>query len=167
MVSKSGSVIDVSWDEVQGLCQSLAHKISEESHRDFDKILAISRGGLFPAGLLARALNIRMIDTVCIASYDEDRHHDPVLLKEFHPDFLEGALIVDDMANTGATLRLLKSRLLNPHFATLFIKPQSEGLVHWHAAKAPADSRVRFPWDALPHSSVVPHLVHREFHDTL
>ncbi|HOO50910.1 MAG TPA: phosphoribosyltransferase family protein [Alphaproteobacteria bacterium] len=166
MVSRSETIIDVSWDEVQGLCQSLANKISEESHRDFDKILAISRGGLFPAGLLARALNIRMLDTVCIASYDENGHHDPVLLKEFHPDFLEGALIVDDLANTGATLRLLKSRLLNPHFATLFIKPQSKELVDWYAKETLPHCRVRFPWDDMTHGTISPKVMYQGIQDT-
>ena len=57
----------VSWDQIHRDVRQLCHLLIE---RDFKGIVAITRGGLIPAALIARELNIRLIDTICIKSYD-------------------------------------------------------------------------------------------------
>ena len=42
----------------------------------FDAVVAITRGGLVPAAIVARELGIRVIETVCVASYDYDKQGD-------------------------------------------------------------------------------------------
>jgi xanthine phosphoribosyltransferase len=39
-------------------------------------VIAITRGGLVPAAIVARELGVRVIDTVCIASYDHTKQGD-------------------------------------------------------------------------------------------
>ena len=51
----------VSWDQLHRDVRTLCHQMIE---RDFKGIVAITRGGLIPAALIARELNIRLIDTV-------------------------------------------------------------------------------------------------------
>ena len=58
----------ISWEQLQNDCRALAWKILSV-RRDWSKIIAIARGGLVPAAIVARELNIRVVDTVCISSY--------------------------------------------------------------------------------------------------
>lgn len=136
----------VSWDEIQFLCRRLAERIHTE-HPQLNRILAITRGGVFPAGILARELNIRLIETVGIGSYNEQDRGGVSLLKPFSQDFTEDVLVVDDLADTGNTLKMLKKMLVRPVVATLFVKPEGAGLVDFYAEDVPQATWVRFPWD--------------------
>lgn len=147
----------VSWDEVQSLCRKLAVRIHAE-RPDLTRILAITRGGLFPAGILARELNIKLIETVGIESYNGmDRQNDVVILKEFNQHFAYNVLVVDDLADTGRTLKELKKALVKPVVATLFTKPQGCVDVDYYGEEVPQDTWVRFPWDTA--RTFVPPLV--------
>lgn len=147
----------VSWDEVQNLCRKLAVRIHTE-RPDLSRILAITRGGLFPAGILARELNIKLIETVGIESYNGmDQQNDVVILKEFNQRFAENVLVVDDLADTGRTLKELKKALVKPVVATLFTKPQGCVDVDYYGEEVPQDTWVRFPWDTA--RTFVPPLV--------
>lgn len=136
----------VTWDEIQFLCRALAERIHGE-HPDITRILAITRGGLFPAGILARELNIKCIETVGIESYADKEQGQIRLLKQFSNDFTENVLVVDDLADTGNTLKYLKKSLKNPIVATLFVKPEGKYLVDFYAEEVPQSTWVRFPWD--------------------
>ncbi len=147
----------VSWDEVQNLCRKLAVRIHTE-RPDLSRILAITRGGLFPAGILARELNIKLIETVGIESYNGmDQQNDVVILKEFNQRFAENVLVVDDLADTGRTLKELKKTLVKPVVVTLFTKPQGSVDVDYYGEEVPQDTWVRFPWDTA--RTFVPPLV--------
>ena len=61
----------VSWDELHRNTRQLAWRLLERG--PFTGIVAITRGGLIPAGIIARELDIRLIETFCIASYDHAR----------------------------------------------------------------------------------------------
>jgi xanthine phosphoribosyltransferase len=146
----------VSWDEIQFLCRGLAEKIHAH-HPDITRMLAITRGGLFPAGILARELNIKQIETVGIESYTEKEQGQIRLLKPFASDYAENVLVVDDLADTGNTLKYLKKNLKNPIITTLFVKPEGKELVDFYAEEVPQTTWVRFPWDTG--RSYVPPLV--------
>lgn len=143
------SDIYLSWDDVQTLCRELAAQIHKDAPHQYKKILAITRGGLFPAGILARELNIRHIDTISVASYDEQQRIDPVILKDCSEDYKKDVLVVDDLSDTGTTLRLLKQHLISPRFVTLYVKPQGAELVDWYARHTSQETWVRFPWDTV------------------
>jgi len=139
----------VSWDDVQSLCRKLAEKIHKD-RPDMNRMLAITRGGLFPAGILARELNIKLIDTVGIESYsgnEQKEVSEARILKEFNQRFSHNILVVDDLADTGNTLRLLRKSLINPVICTLFVKPEGAGLVDYYAEEVGQATWVRFPWD--------------------
>ena len=59
--------------------RKLAHRLLPADK--WTGIIAVSRGGLVPAGLLARELGIRYVDTVCISSYDHDNQREMKVLK--------------------------------------------------------------------------------------
>ena len=85
-------------------------------------IVAITRGGLVPAHIIARELDIRVIDTVCISSYDDQTQREADVLKSVAGDGA-GWLIVDDLVDTGATGRIVREMLPKAHFATVYAKP--------------------------------------------
>ncbi|MDP9196754.1 MAG: xanthine phosphoribosyltransferase [Pseudomonadota bacterium] len=137
----------VTWDDVQDRCRILAHRIMEQGC-PYKKILAITRGGFFPAGILARELDIRNVETVCIDTYTVSAQRgDPVILKPPAPEYTDEVIVVDDLVDTGSTLALLKQHLKRFITVTIFAKPRGESLVDLYHEKVPQDTWVRFPWD--------------------
>ena len=83
-----------------------------------------------PAAIVARELGVRVIDTVCIASYDHDKQGELQVLKGVSADVAKlgggtgkGLLIVDDLVDTGKTARLVRDMLPDAHFAAVYAKP--------------------------------------------
>ena len=77
-----------------------------------------------PAAIVARELDIRMIETVCVASYDHQIAGRDHVLKSVAEEVLEksggdgkGVLIVDDLVDTGKTARVVRDLLPEAHFA--------------------------------------------------
>ena len=67
-------------------------------------MLAVTRGGLVPAMIVARELGIREIDTISIKCYDHQDIGEPVVLKPGNLDVLgdgERILVIDDLVDTG------------------------------------------------------------------
>lgn len=142
----------LSWDEFQYETKNLI-RILREKNVKFDRILAVTRGGLFPAGIIARELGILMIDTVGVSSYhaasgEGDQTVSEIkLLKKQSPDFEDSVLVIDDLTDTGATMTFLRQSLPKAHFAALFIKPQGEKAVDTYSRQVAQNTWVRFPWD--------------------
>ena len=63
----------VSWDQLHRDGRALAWRLADLG--PFEGIISITRGGLVPAAIVARELEIRLVDTICVASYD---HQDQV-----------------------------------------------------------------------------------------
>ena len=61
--------IVISWPELHRDTRILCHALMEKG--PFKGIIAIARGGMIPAALVARELEIRLLDTICAASYEE------------------------------------------------------------------------------------------------
>jgi len=59
----------VSWDQFHRDARALAWRLNGAG--PFQAIVCITRGGLVPAAIVARELNVRIIETVCVSSYDE------------------------------------------------------------------------------------------------
>src|SRR6476661_10693801 len=97
---RAGKAFPVSWDQFHRDCRALTWRLNEVG--PFQAVIAITRGGLVPAAIVARELGIRVIDTVCIASYDHTRQGELNILKAISEDTLKlgggtgkGLLIVD------------------------------------------------------------------------
>lgn len=137
----------VSWDELHRNAKALAWRLLDKG--PFTGIVAITRGGLVPAAIVARELEIRLIDTICIASYDHDRRGDLRVLKDVAGDGT-GLLIIDDLVDTGVTARAVRGSLPRAHFATIYAKPAGRPLVDTFITEVSQDTWIYFPWDLEP-----------------
>lgn len=141
----------VSWDQFHRDSRALAWRLTSEG--PFHAIVAITRGGLVPAAIIARELNIRMIESVSVKSYDHQNQGGIIVLKPISTDLVaadaEGKklLIIDDLVDTGATARVVREMLPNSHFATVYAKPQGRELVDSFITEVSQDTWIYFPWD--------------------
>ncbi len=142
--------VEVSWTMFHRDARQLAAQL--KSIRDFSAIVAVTRGGLAPAAIIARELGVRMVETLGISSYSaEMQQNDIAVIKPMaeiiraHPP---GAVVViDDLADTGATARVVRELLPGAHIAVLYVKPRGLSTVDSFVAEFPQDSWIYFPWD--------------------
>ena len=136
----------VSWDEIERDARALAWRLAGLG--PFRGIIAVTRGGLVPAALVARELDIRLVDTLCIASYDDAARQPGTLkvLKTVEGDG-DGFLIIDDLVDTGETARLVRDLLPKAHFATVYAKPAGRPLVDTFVTEVSQDTWIVFPWE--------------------
>jgi xanthine phosphoribosyltransferase len=140
-------VITLSWTQLHRDVRSLAAQLAK--HGTFKGIVAVARGGLVPAGILARECYIRLVETVCIRSCEEQSYAPEArVLKTFSQDAGLGWLAVDDMAATGRTAALLRAMLPEAHIAAVYAKEQGIAHIDSFAVKTPQDSWLLFPWDS-------------------
>ena len=142
----------VSWEELHRTSKALAWRLLELG--PFKGLIAVTRGGLVPAAIVARELEIRLIDTACISSYNGSERGALDILK---PSDIaangEGWLIVDDLVDTGETARALRAMMPNAHFATVYAKPAGRPLVDTFVTEVSQDTWIFFPWDMEPQPS--------------
>lgn len=136
----------VTWDMFHMHARKLAERLLPATQ--WKGIIAVSRGGLFPAAVLARELNIRHVETVCIASYDHDSQGE---LKVLHasqaPNGGEGFIVVDDLVDTGNTAKAIRDMYPNAKFVTVFAKPIGAPLVDDYIVDIPQETWIEQPWD--------------------
>jgi xanthine phosphoribosyltransferase len=137
----------VSWEQLHRDSKALAWRLLEAGA--FTGIVAITRGGLVPAAIVARELEIRMVDTVCVATYDEQKIGRIKILKRVEGDGA-GLLIVDDLVDTGTTARAVRDMLPKAHFATVYAKPAGRPVVDTFITEVSQDTWIWFPWDLEP-----------------
>lgn len=137
----------VSWEEMHRNARALSWRLAEQG--PWKGIIAIARGGLVPAQIVGRELEVRLIDTICIASYDDQTRRTPEVLKSVDGDG-EGWLIVDDLVDTGRTGRIVREMLPKAHFATVYAKPQGREIVDSFVTEVSQDTWILLPWDQQP-----------------
>jgi len=99
-----------------------------------------------PASIIARELEIRLVDTVCISSYDFKEMGESKILKSVDIDD-EGWLLIDDLVDTGRTANIVRDMLPKAHFATVYAKPEGRPLVDTFITEVSQDTWILFPWD--------------------
>ncbi len=148
----------VSWEQLHRDARALAWRLVAEG--PWQGIASVTRGGLVPAAVIARELDIRLIDTICIRSYRSDKSSaPPQILKDISGDGT-GWLIVDDLVDTGGTAKVVRSVLPKAHFATVYAKPAGRPLVDTFITEVSQDTWIMFPWDMALQS--VPPIVQGE-----
>ena len=140
----------VSWDQFHRDARALAWRLAGEG--PFHAVVAITRGGLVPAAIVARELNVRMIETVCVESYSSSRTQGELrVLKNVAESVSrlggKGVLIVDDLVDTGKTAKVVREILPAAHFATVYAKPMGRPLVDTFITEVSQDTWIYFPWD--------------------
>ena len=147
---KPDKAFPVSWDQFHRDARALAWRLSGSG--PFTAIVCITRGGLVPAAIISRELGIRLIETVCIASYHDYATQGGLhVLKDVDDRLAEnqgaGILVVDDLVDTGKTARIVRDRLPKAHFATVYAKPLGRPLVDTFVTEVSQDTWIYFPWD--------------------
>ena len=142
----------VSWDQFHRDARALTWRLSGAG--PFEAIVCVTRGGLVPAAIVARELDIRLIETVCVASYAYQTQGELKVLKDVAASIValgggrgKGVLIVDDLVDTGKTARIVRDQLPDAHFATVYAKPMGRPLVDTFITEVSQDTWVHFPWD--------------------
>ena len=142
--SRRQRTFPVSWDQLHRDSRALAWRLVEAG--PWRGIVAITRGGLVPAAIIARELDIRLIDTVCIASYEDRQRGQAAVLKEVPGDGRDW-LLIDDLVDTGQTAKVVRDLLPEAHFATVYAKPAGRPLVDTFITEVSQDTWILFPWD--------------------
>ena len=146
----------LTWADFGRACRELAVRIDADGFRP-DIILAIARGGLFPAGELGYALDVKNLHVINVEFYTgvDQRLAMPVVLPPVpKPIDLSGSrvLIADDVADTGATLRLVKDFCAD-HVAEVrcaVIYEKSRSIVKCEYVWRRTDLWIDFPWSTEP-----------------
>ncbi len=139
----------VSWEELHRHCKALAWRLLDRG--PFVGLVAITRGGLVPAAIVARELDVRLIETICCSTYEKTERGGQVnLLKNADAAIAvqgEGWLIVDDLVDTGITAKVVRDLLPKAHFATIYAKPAGRPMVDTFITEVSQDTWILFPWD--------------------
>lgn len=136
----------ISWSQLHRDAKALAWRL-HEVEKSWRGIVAVTRGGLVPAAIIARELEIYYIDTVCITSYDWQDQGKTKILKEVDGSG-EDLLIIDDLVDTGATASVARKILPKAYFATVYAKPAGKPMVDAYVTEVSQDTWVLFPWDS-------------------
>ncbi|MBV1702068.1 MAG: xanthine phosphoribosyltransferase [Hyphomicrobiales bacterium] len=147
----SNKAFPVSWDQFHRDARALTWRLS--GFGPFEAIVCITRGGMVPAAIVARELGIRVIETVCIASYHDYKNQTGLqVLKGISESVLKlgdgsGVLVIDDLVDTGQTAKIVREMLPRAHFATVYAKPLGRPLVDTFITEVSQDTWIYFPWD--------------------
>jgi xanthine phosphoribosyltransferase len=140
--------LPISWDQIQADAALLAKQLARQGR--WQGIVAVARGGLVPAALVSRSLGIRRIETVSAATYEDDRIREPELLKlPTAAGDGGGWLIIDDLVDTGTTMRLVRKFLPKAYVGVLYAKPVGLPLADSFVREFPQDSWIDFPWEMV------------------
>ena len=146
----------LTWEVTGVACRELGRMILADGFRP-DIILGIARGGLIPAGAIAYAMDCKLMISLNVEFYTGvgERLTEPVML----PSLLESSglvdqrvLVVDDVADSGKTLRLVdeycehQGRVAEVRNAVIYRKPHTitEPDYCWRTT----DKWIDFPWSA-------------------
>lgn len=139
----------VTWDQLHRDAKALSWRL--HALGPWTGVVAITRGGLIPAAIIARELECRLIETVSVVTYDDENLGQPQVVKSpVAAGDGEGWLIVDDLVDTGTTAKLVRSLLPKAHFATVYAKAAGKPLVDTFITEVSQDTWILFPWDTEP-----------------
>ncbi len=148
----------VSWDQLHRDARALAWRLdgsgpageAGERGGGWRAVVAITRGGMAPAMIVARELDIRTVDTISVKSYDHQTRSEAHVLKAPDAKMMgdgTGILVVDDLVDSGRTLELVRALYPKAHFATVYAKPMGREQVDTFITEVSQDTWIFFPWD--------------------
>ena len=143
------SYATVTWDQLHRDARSLASALMPRA--PFAGLVAITRGGLIPAAIVARELECRLVESISVVSYEDEAQSEPRVVKAAAAaGDGEGFVVVDDLVDTGVTVRLVRKLLPRAIFACLYAKPAGREVADLWVAEVPQDTWILFPWDTAP-----------------
>jgi hypoxanthine phosphoribosyltransferase len=146
----------IHWGEIQKACLNIS---GQAKVYEPDCIVAVSRGGLIPARLIAERLNIKHIYSVGLSSYTDENVQSTITM---YQDPFESivtnehklAIIVDEIADSGNTFKFLSKQWIKHCstvsciFAAMFVKEHCQTVPSILYKKVSNDSWLIFPWEA-------------------
>ena len=156
--ASSAKNFPVSWEQLHRDAKALAWRLAELG--PWTRVIAVSRGGMVPACVVARELEVRLVDTVCAVSYDHMAQGKLRILKA--PEDTDApaggrgsgsgseagrTVVVDDLADTGKTIAALRERYPRAHYATVYVKPAGQPMVDTFVTEVSQDTWIHLPWD--------------------
>lgn len=150
----------VGWNYIQVHAESLSYKIKASfgHQKKWRGVIAIARGGLAPAVIIAHCLGISRVVSLQVASRGDDGDilpqttvyndsHDARPLATTVQDHGEDWLIVDDLIDSGTTAQRVMKLFPKAVYAVLFAKPEGKGLASIYEEDLPQDIWIVFPWE--------------------
>ncbi|MFY9287682.1 MAG: xanthine phosphoribosyltransferase [Alphaproteobacteria bacterium] len=154
MNTSSPKFFPVSWEELHRNAKALAWRLIDIG--PWKGIVAITRGGMVPAAIVARELDIRVIETVAAVSYKpndgqpQQAEEVQIVKNPANVGDGEGWIVIDDLVDTGRTISVLREMLPKAHFATVYAKTMGRPMVDTYITELSQDTWVYFPWDVEP-----------------
>ena len=148
----------VSWDQIHRDARALAWRLDGKGPGEggaWKAVVGITRGGLVPAMIVSRELDIRVVDTISVRSYHSgggkaDQRREAQVIKAPQAGLMgdgTGILIVDDLVDSGKTLELVRRLYPKAHFATVYAKPKGQPMTQTYITEVSQDTWIFFPWD--------------------
>ncbi|MBE2275890.1 MAG: xanthine phosphoribosyltransferase [Rhodobacteraceae bacterium] len=143
----------VSWDQIHRDARALAWRMDGKGpgeNGSWRAVVAITRGGLVPAMIVSRELDVRVIDTISVRSYSHQSQTEARVVKSPQAELMgdgSGILVVDDLVDSGKTLDLVRRLYPKAHFATVYAKPHGKPQVDTYVTEVSQDTWIFFPWD--------------------
>ena len=114
----------ITWEDIKTLSDELSEQIKAHCE-DLSSatLIAVSRGGLVPAQLIAYKLDIRDVRVMKLISYDKNNQRNET--QDISTDRLfdgQSVYIIDDLADSGETVRYLKENYPNSNICSLLVK---------------------------------------------
>lgn len=140
-----------SWNNIYDLCLKVADQIKNSGYKP-DLIVAVSRGGWIPGRVLSDLLENPKIATIKVEYYEDiyKTRSKPEITQPLTVDINgEKILLVDDIADSGHSLKLVKEHLFERGAAdvkicTLYHKP-------WSVVVPDFNARTTDAWVCFPH----------------
>ena len=154
-MSPSDGRMNLSWDDLVDLSERLADMAESVQ---FDVLLAVSRGGLIPAALIAQKLGRRELEMAAVASYTGEQRESRLEMLSFpRPEALRDrrVLIVDDVWDSGRTAIAVRKRVARsggvPIIAVLHYKPGASKYPDDHPdlVVERTEAWIVYPWERL------------------
>jgi xanthine phosphoribosyltransferase len=137
----------VSWDDIHRDTKALAWRLKEV--KEWKGIIAVTRGGMVPACIVARILDIKLIETFCINSYDHKDQGQAKVMKQ--ADVVEnegdGWLVIDDLVDTGNTFEVIRKHLPKAHYGCVYAKPAGAAMTDTFVTEVSQNTWINFPWE--------------------
>ena len=148
----------IGWEQLHADSRTLARQLIGKG--PFRGVVAITRGGLIPAAIIARELEIRLVESVSVLTYGQG---DAEWTEIGKPEVIkpaaaagdgDGFLIIDDLVDTGTTAKVVRDLLPRATFACLYAKPAGKPVVDVFITEVTQDTWIMFPWDTEPQFAV-------------
>jgi xanthine phosphoribosyltransferase len=145
--------LTVTWERFHEDAGALAARLSGRG--PWKGIVAVSRGGLIPAAIVARALKLRLVESVSVSTYDQEQSGAeevigvPVVTKmPAAAGDGEGFLIIDDLVDSGTTAKVVRAMLPKALFACVYAKPAGRPMADVVLTEVSQDTWIVLPWEA-------------------